>query len=403
MPPKAPANNVKSLFSALRGADGPLTLACLCEQTGLSFSTVYRIVTQLCQKSLCRMPEKKKGGSGRNSGLFSLNGAYACVAGVYLERDLAYLSLMDFAGGMLGTSRIALENGRGVKAHQQQLFAGIDALMKAGVPRGEAMPPLAGIGIGISGRILQREAGACIHATGFPPWEKDAYLAGIRQKYGVEAWLENDSTVFLSCAARLPAYKSFKNIVFLQIDAGLGASALLDGKLYQGRHKMAGELYHLPLALHQRPAPPPQRQGEALRPSPLAEQYGLRTLKRQAAECLATRAQAGGAPQSVTVAALDALAQAGDAEMIALLSQPAAGWANIACILHCCYDPDLILVNIGMESEPAFLFGQFARLVRQGADCPIPLAYLDGALLQDKAAALFGLEHVYDAVRAGLK
>ncbi|MEO6704546.1 MAG: ROK family transcriptional regulator [Ginsengibacter sp.] len=69
----------------------------------------------------------------------------------------------------------------------------------------------------------------------------------IENKVGIKVFLENDSRAMAYGEFHKGVVKNEKNVLFVNIDYGLGLGILIDGKLYYGKSGFSGEFGHIPL------------------------------------------------------------------------------------------------------------------------------------------------------------
>ena len=98
------------------------------------------------------------------------------------------------------------------------------------------------IGINLSGRINNTTG----YRYSYFHFNEEPLSSIIEKEIGIQTFLENDS--------RAMAYGEFcngevnnaKNVLFVNIDYGLGLGILIDGKLYYGKSGFGGEFGHIP-------------------------------------------------------------------------------------------------------------------------------------------------------------
>ena len=69
----------------------------------------------------------------------------------------------------------------------------------------------------------------------------------LQQKFNRPVFIENDAKARTLAEFRYGAAKDFLNVLYLQVDWGLGTGMIFNGKLYRGNSGFAGEFAHIPL------------------------------------------------------------------------------------------------------------------------------------------------------------
>ncbi len=105
--------------------------------------------------------------------------------------------------------------------------------------------------VGIScGGPLDAKAGIIQSPPNLRGWDDVHIVDYLRDKYGVQAYLENDANACALAEWQFGAGERCDNMIFLTFGTGLGAGLILNGKLYAGTSGMAGEVGHVRLAEH---------------------------------------------------------------------------------------------------------------------------------------------------------
>ena len=103
--------------------------------------------------------------------------------------------------------------------------------------------------IGIScGGPLDSKQGIIQSPPNLPGWDNVKIVSYLEEKYGCEAYLQNDANACAIAEWKYGAGQGCENMIFLTFGTGLGAGLILNGRLYAGSSDMAGECGHIRLA-----------------------------------------------------------------------------------------------------------------------------------------------------------
>lgn len=103
--------------------------------------------------------------------------------------------------------------------------------------------------IGIScGGPLDSKEGIIQSPPNLPGWDDVKIVEYLENKYGCNAYLQNDANACAVAEWKYGAGQGCENMIFLTFGTGLGAGLILDGKLYAGTSDMAGECGHIRLS-----------------------------------------------------------------------------------------------------------------------------------------------------------
>ena len=102
--------------------------------------------------------------------------------------------------------------------------------------------------IGIScGGPLDSRRGVIICPPNLPGWENIPLPEMLKQKYGVDAFIQNDANACALVEWKMGAGRGTRDMIFLTMGTGMGAGVIAEGQLLRGHNDMGGEIGHLRL------------------------------------------------------------------------------------------------------------------------------------------------------------
>ena len=107
--------------------------------------------------------------------------------------------------------------------------------------------PVDAVGVSCGGPLDSR-LGVIQSPPNLPGWDEIPITALLRQATGAPAALCNDANACALAEWKYGAGRGTRNMIFLTFGTGMGAGLILDGRLYEGTHGMAGEVGHMRLA-----------------------------------------------------------------------------------------------------------------------------------------------------------
>lgn len=219
---------------------GNATVADLNRELNLSTPKVISLINELIEDGLIRDYGKVDSTGGRRASMYGLAAEAGYFLGVDIKRFGINIGLVDFKKNLLLVKEhnsFVLEN---TQEAFQQLISCIKTFIKeAPVPKEKILS----IGINLSGRVNHTQG----YSFSFFHFQEEPLTHIIEQEVGIKTLLENDS--------RAMAYGEFyfgdvnpgKNILFVNLDYGIGLGILIDGKIYYGKSGFSGEFGHIPL------------------------------------------------------------------------------------------------------------------------------------------------------------
>ncbi len=122
----------------------------------------------------------------------------------------------------------------------QEIFESVDRVCDDSV---------VGIGCGVPS-LVDVELGIVYSVENIPSWHEVALKERLEERYGVDAFINNDANAFAVGELHFGKARGHRNVVALTIGTGLGAGIIIDGRLYNGTNCGAGEIGAIPRRGH---------------------------------------------------------------------------------------------------------------------------------------------------------
>lgn len=230
--------NLKKNIILFFANSGSGTVADLCKELGLSAPKITDILNELIAEGLIQHNGKVNSTGGRRPHLYGVVPESAFFIGVDIKQSHINFGLADLQSNIVKskTNPFVLKND---EKSLEQLCQLISDFVK-GLP--VAKEKILGIGVNISGRVN--------HATGnsysFYDFGEEPLSKIIERSIGIRTFIENDS--------RAMAYGEFmsrksgkeKDVLFLNLDYGIGTGIVVNSEIYYGKSGYAGEFGHIP-------------------------------------------------------------------------------------------------------------------------------------------------------------
>lgn len=208
----------------------------IAKELHMSIPTVMRIVDDLLEQNLVRDLDDTQSSGGRPRQMLEYNSGSYAVLCLDLGGDRMKIVLTDLSGTVLIQSTHPIIAGEGEK-NRNALINEIDYVLRHPLPDGQR---LRGIGIGCPGMIAN-ETGLVHYAPGLGWYDLD--LAGLLStRYQLPVYVENDVNLAALGEAASGLGRGLQNMVYISLGSAVGAGLILNGSLYRGFHKAAGEI-----------------------------------------------------------------------------------------------------------------------------------------------------------------
>lgn len=219
--------------------NGNTTIPDLSKDLDVSVPKVTSLVNELIQEGLIKDYGKIESTGGRKPNLYGIVPDSAFFIGVDVKQSHINIGLSDLQKNLVKVSEkldYKLDNTpeslEALCSYIQDFIAGLN------VPSDRVL----GIGINLSGRINYTTG----HSYSFFHFDESPLAEIIQGRVGIPVFLENDSRAMAYGEFCAGAVEEEKDVLFLNLDYGIGVGILFDGQVYYGKSGYAGEVGHMP-------------------------------------------------------------------------------------------------------------------------------------------------------------
>ncbi|RQP23009.1 ROK family transcriptional regulator [Piscinibacter terrae] len=232
-------HNRRVVIEAVR-LHGVLTRAEIARLTALTPQTVSNITAELQESGMFTAHSPRKAGRGQPAIPLSINPAGAYSLGVQVDHQSLIALVVDLSGKACGRVETALRRPSPdvvlplladvIHSLRRQVDIDWDRMLGAGL----VMPGPFGVeGISSKG------------PTTLHGWEDIDVAADLSERIGLPVLIENDANAAAIGERLYGVAKTLRNYAYLFVGTGLGAGLFLDGQLYKGQARNAGEVGHM--------------------------------------------------------------------------------------------------------------------------------------------------------------
>lgn len=219
---------------------GNATVAEIGKELNISVPKAATIINEFIQDNIIKDYGKIESTGGRKPNVYGLVSDSAFFIGVDIKNTYIKIGISDIQNNLIKiTESIPYKLNNTVESLDKLCNIIINFINNLTTP----ISKILGIGINISGRVN--------HFTGYSysffHFNEEPLSKTLASKLGTKVYLENDS--------RAMAYGEFcsnivndeKDVLFINMDHGIGLGILLDGNLYYGKSGYSGEFGHIPI------------------------------------------------------------------------------------------------------------------------------------------------------------
>lgn len=239
-------------ITQIRGANRALVLqtlrkfpqisrAELARRTGLSEGAVSRISADLLQQRLILEQGAENSTGGRPGTRLELDQTHHRAIGVDIRQWETRVSLGNLQGQLLETHRF-----RTPSSSKRTLDMVVEqvALLRADLEAGCAH----GVGVSVRG-IVDHENGV-VELGSARTWDRVNVKEYLEERLALPVFVDNDVRAAALAQFRLGSTEVHDSrcMLFIRVDEGVGMGIVMDGKIYRGTHRSAGEIGQMVVA-----------------------------------------------------------------------------------------------------------------------------------------------------------
>ena len=221
----------------------PLSRASLAKYTGLTRSSVSRIVDELISENLIHEIGAQQEKIGRPGTLIELNPAGGAALGIEIGVDYISVILTDFIAQILWRRRVSLSTGSNLQGYLDAAEELIGIAINESASYG--LQPL-GIGVGVWG-LVDIQKGEVRFAPNLK-WHNVPLKQLWESRFGLTVFVDNEANAAAMGEYYLGSPNTGKNVddlIYLSTGIGLGGGIISEGKVFRGWNGFAGEVGHM--------------------------------------------------------------------------------------------------------------------------------------------------------------
>ncbi|MFP5282909.1 MAG: ROK family protein [Actinomycetes bacterium] len=208
--------------------------------TGLARSTVtFRVDALLAAGYLVEDGVTTDAGRGRPATRLRLNDQQPTVLAADLGATRGRLAVCTAGGEVLHQEVIESDIGSG----PTQVLARVEHVLRQVLREsGRPLDSLAGIGVGVPGRV--RLDGRIARSISMAGWDDYPVADHVRERFAVPVVVDNDANL-LGLGEQSAEHPDAHLMLFVKVGTGIGAAILVDGQVLRGRHAAEGDIGHV--------------------------------------------------------------------------------------------------------------------------------------------------------------
>ena len=209
------------------------------KEINISVPKTTSLITELIEEGLISDYGKFDSTGGRKANLYGLIGDAGFILGVDVKKYYINIGLLNFKKQLLNQkSRITFKLDNTAESLNQLIQIIQNFIKEVGIKKDKILS----LGINLSGRINHTKG----YSYTFFHFQEEPLSEIIQEKIGIKTYLENDSRAMAFGEFCNGEVSTEKNVLFVNLDYGIGLGILIDGKVYYGKSGFSGEFGHIP-------------------------------------------------------------------------------------------------------------------------------------------------------------
>lgn len=228
----------RAIINLLDGSDSA-TVNDMARELNISVPKTASLINELMQENLIKDYGKIDSKGGRKASIYGLVSDACFFVGVDVKKYHVNIGLLDFKKHLVTVRENVPFNLANTPESLEALIAIIRSFIQDFPELGNK---ILAVGINMSGRIN--------HLTGYSysffHFQEEPLSKIIQKEIGLPTFIENDSRSMAYGEFMAGVVKFERNVLFINVDYGIGMGILIDGNLYYGKSGFSGEFGHIP-------------------------------------------------------------------------------------------------------------------------------------------------------------
>lgn len=238
------AFNFRIVFETIR-LHGPISRADVARKTSLTAQTVSNIVHRLLEQQFIQEGQKLQKKRGAPSTTLEVNPQGAYSVGLDFNRDHLTGILVDLAGDVKTKFFYEID----VPSPEEAIALMAETVKRLTEAKEVKSAHFCGVGIGLPGPLeinSNNEVNNSINPKAFPNWNHVPIVKLLKEHVEAPVFIENNASAATIGERWYGAGKNIPNFLYAFFGAGLGGGLVLNGSLFEGHNRNAGELGFFP-------------------------------------------------------------------------------------------------------------------------------------------------------------
>ncbi len=232
--------NLKKNIIQYLDKHGQATISEIGKELKLSTPKIISTINELIEEKILNDNGKIESTGGRRANLFGLAPSSVFFMGVEVSKYHISIGLMDLNKNMFKEpSNIPFKLKNSQDSLENLISIINEFIVSSGLPKSKILR----IGINLTGRINQVTG----HNYNYFQFMHLPISEIIEKATGIKTHIDNDSRAMAFAEYCSGVVEKEKNILFINLDYGIGVGIIINGEIYYGKSGFSGEFGHNPI------------------------------------------------------------------------------------------------------------------------------------------------------------
>ncbi|MBO0958829.1 ROK family transcriptional regulator [Neobacillus sp. MM2021_6] len=217
----------------------PISRTEVAKVTGMSPTSITRIVSELHSQGFVRETELVTSGVGRKATLLDVCEDVLYTIGVEIDKLIIKIGIVDYVGKIVAWQTITRDEVESYDETLMKINRGMCYLIEEHQLPSEK---IIGIGVGLPGSIDYMNG--LVKISDQLKWKHARLASDLKQLTGFDVIIDNELKMKVIAENFKGMARDSQNAVLVGIGSGIGAAIILNGEIYRGDSNNAGEIGH---------------------------------------------------------------------------------------------------------------------------------------------------------------
>ncbi|WP_144554871.1 ROK family transcriptional regulator [Bacillus sp. X1(2014)] len=217
----------------------PISRMEIAKVTGMSPTSITRIVNELQLQGFVRETELVTSGVGRKAALLDVCGDVLYTIGVEIDTLMIKIGIVNYVGEIVAWQSIPREVTESYYETLEKVNRNVkDLIDKNQIPYERVLA----IGVGLPGSIDYQNG--VVTVSDQLKWKNANLAEDLHRLSHIAVIIDNELKMKIEAENFKGMAKDYQNAVLVGIGSGIGAAIILNGEIYRGESNNAGEIGH---------------------------------------------------------------------------------------------------------------------------------------------------------------